>query len=215
MIRPFNGKMPRIAESAFVSEAAYIIGDVELGENSSVWPGAVLRGDYAPIKVGKNTQIEDNSVVHSGTTLLIGDNVHIGHGAVIHCTRIGNNVLIGNNATLLDDAEIGDCCIIGANSLVTQSMKIPPYSFVVGVPARIRGKVSPEQLARLEKGVSLYLKLAVRLPLKHNTLPRPAPRRVRTTPIVPPLARTRIRAFIRDTGVSPAARASMSWSPAR
>lgn len=159
MIRPFNGKIPRIAQSAFVSETAYIIGDVEIGENSSVWPGAVLRGDFAPIKIGENTQIEDNSVVHAGETLLIGDNVHIGHGAVIHCTRIGNKVLIGNNATLLDDVEIDDCCIIGANSLVTEGMKIPPHSFVVGVPAQIRGEVSPEQLARLERGVNIYLKL--------------------------------------------------------
>ena len=159
MIKPFNGKMPRIAPSAYVSEAACIIGDVEIGENSSVWPGAVIRGDFASIKIGRNTQIEDNSIVHTGTPLTIGDGVHIGHGAVIHCSRIGNKVLIGNNATILDDAEIGDCCIIGANSLVSEGMKIPSRSFAVGVPAEVKKEISTEQLARLEKGVSLYLEL--------------------------------------------------------
>lgn len=159
MIRAFNGKAPRIANSAWVSETAYVVGDVEIDQNSSVWPGAVLRGDCAIIKIGKNTQIEDNSVLHSGTPLIIGSGVHIGHGAIIHCCRIGDTVLVGNNATILDDAEVGDCCVIGANSLVSQGMKIPSYSFVVGVPARIRGKVTAEHLARIENGVNFYLKL--------------------------------------------------------
>jgi carbonic anhydrase/acetyltransferase-like protein (isoleucine patch superfamily) len=157
MIKSFNGKTPRIAESAFVSETAYLVGDVEIGEDSSVWPGAVLRGDFAPIKVGRETQIEDNCIVHSGVPLLIGDRVHIGHGAVIHCARIGSHVLIGNNATLLDDVEVGDNCIIGANSLVPQGMKIPEGSLVMGVPAEIKGKVSSRQLAKLEKGINEYL----------------------------------------------------------
>ena len=100
MIKAFDGKTPQIAPTAFVSEAAYIIGDVEIGENSSIWPGAVIRGDFTSIKVGHNSQIEDNCVVHAGSPLVIGDNVHIGHGAVIHCSRIGNNVLIGSKATL-------------------------------------------------------------------------------------------------------------------
>ncbi len=101
MIRSFNGKTPKIAESAFVSEAAYVVGDVEIGENSSVWPGAVIRGDFGSIRIGKNTAVEDACVIHSGspTTLTadvtIGNNVHIGHGAVINCLRIGNKVLIG------------------------------------------------------------------------------------------------------------------------
>ena len=152
MIKSFRGKTPRIAQSAFVSEAAYVVGDVEIGENSSVWPGAVIRGDFAKIKIGKNVAIEDNCVIHSGSPsaptvgVTIGGNVHIGHGAVINCRRIGNNVLIGMNATILHDAEIGDFCVIGAGCLVSEGMQIPDKSFVVGIPAQIKGEVSPQQL---------------------------------------------------------------------
>jgi carbonic anhydrase/acetyltransferase-like protein (isoleucine patch superfamily) len=160
MIRSFGGKRPQVAESAFVSEWAYVIGDVEIGENSSIWPGAVIRGDIAKIIIGKNTQIEDNCVVHTGTPMTIGENVHIGHSAVIHGHKIGNNVLIGNNATILDNAEVGDFCIIGANAMVSQGAKIPDRSFVAGVPAEVKGEVSAEQIARIEIGVSIYVKLA-------------------------------------------------------
>jgi carbonic anhydrase/acetyltransferase-like protein (isoleucine patch superfamily) len=159
MIRSFNGKTPRIAESAFVSEAAYVVGDVEIGENSSVWPGTVIRGESGTIRIGKNTNIQDNSVVHGGTT--IGDNVHVGHGAIINCRRIGNNVLIGMNATLLHEAEIGNLCIIAAACLVSQGMKVPDRSFVAGVPAEIRGEASPQQLSRwAEAGPQGYAELA-------------------------------------------------------
>ena len=148
MIRSFNGKTPRIAETAFVSEAAYVIGDVEIGENSGIWPGAVVRGDFASIKIGRNTQIEDNSVVHSGVPMEIGDNVLIGHGVVVHGKKIGNNTLVGNNATILDNAQIGSSCVIGANSLVSHDMEIPDNSFVVGIPAEIKGQVSPRRRQR-------------------------------------------------------------------
>ncbi len=146
MIRSFNGKTPKIAESAFISEAAYVVGDVEIGENSSVWPCTVIRGDSGSIRIGKNTNIQDNSVVHGDVT--IGDNVHVGHGAIINCHRIGNNVLIGMNATILHDAEIGNLCIIGASCLVSQGMKVPDRSFVVGVPAEIKGEASSQHLYR-------------------------------------------------------------------
>ncbi len=159
MIRSFNGKTPEIAKSAYVSEAAYVIGDVEIGKNSGIWPGTVIRGDFASIKIGCNTMIEDNSVVHSGAPMEIGDNVTIGHSTVVHGIRIGNNNLIGNNATILDNAEIGSFCVIGAGCLVRQGMKIPDNSFVVGVPAEIRGQISPEQLLRLRKGTQSYAEL--------------------------------------------------------
>ncbi|MBL7125110.1 MAG: gamma carbonic anhydrase family protein [Dehalococcoidales bacterium] len=170
MIRSLDGKTPKIAESAFVSEAAYVIGDVEIGENSSVWPGAVIRGDFGSIKIGKNTAIEDNCVIHAGTPstpsyredVTIGDNVHIGHGAVINCRRIGSNVLIGMNSTILHDAEIGDFCIIGAGCLVSQGMKIPDKSFVAGVPGKIKGEASPEQLWWVEEGPQIYVELVKR-----------------------------------------------------
>lgn len=165
MIRGLGNKKPKIAESAFVSEAAYVIGDVEIGDNSSVWPGAVIRADFGNIKIGKNTAIEDNCVIHSGTPsahigdVAIGDEVQIGHGAVINCRRIGNNVLIGMNATILHDAEIGDFCIIGAGCLVSQGMQIPDKSFVVGVPGKIKGKISAEQLWWVEKAPQIYAEL--------------------------------------------------------
>ena len=160
MIRNFNGKSPQIAPSAFVSEAAYIVGDVEIGEKSNIWPGAVLRADFGTITVGHNTSIEDNCVVHGGTDISIGDNTIIGHGAVIHCHRIGNNVLVGNNATILDGAEVGDFCIIGAGSVVAPETKIPDKSLVIGVPARIKSPLSPEQLAQRKLGPDIYAKLA-------------------------------------------------------
>ena len=166
MIRSFDGKTPKIAESVFVSEAAYIIGDVEIGDNSSVWPGAVIRGDFARIKIGSYTCVEDNCVIHSGSSsshmgdLVIGDMVNIGHGAVLNGHRIGSNVLIGVNATILHDTEIGDSCVIGAGCLISQGMKIADNSFVVGVPGKIRGKSSPEQLWWAQEGSKMYVKLA-------------------------------------------------------
>jgi carbonic anhydrase/acetyltransferase-like protein (isoleucine patch superfamily) len=160
MISSFDGKTARIADTAFVSEAACILGDVEIGENSSVWPGAVIRGDFTRIKIGNNSQIEDNCLVHAGTPVVIGDNVHIGHGAVIHCSKIGSNVLIGSNATILDDAEIGDSCVVAANCLVPRGMKIPDGTFVAGVPAKVKGKTTPSQAAATEEGVEAYVRLA-------------------------------------------------------
>jgi carbonic anhydrase/acetyltransferase-like protein (isoleucine patch superfamily) len=142
MIRTFDGKIPRIDPTAFIAETAYIIGDVEIGAGSSVWPGAVIRGDFAPIRIGRGTHIEDNSVVHTGMPLDIGDGVTAGHGVVIHCRRIGDRCLIGNNATILDGAEIGDGSIVAAGAVVTGRSQIPPGSFVAGVPAEVRGSAS-------------------------------------------------------------------------
>jgi carbonic anhydrase/acetyltransferase-like protein (isoleucine patch superfamily) len=167
MIRSLGDKKPKIAESAFVSEAAYIIGDVEIGEHSSVWPGAVIRADFGSIKIGENTAIEDNCVIHSGTPsktdyreeVTIGDNVHIGHGAVLNCHKISNNVLIGMNATILHDTEIGNNCIIAAGCLVREGDKIPNGSFVAGVPGRVMGKATKDQLWWVEKAPDIYKEL--------------------------------------------------------
>ena len=166
MIRSLNNKTPRIAESAFISESAYIVGDVEIGDDSNVWPGVVIRGDFGSIKIGRGTAVEDNCVIHSGSPtspngdVIIGDGVIIGHGAVINCRRIGDNVLIGINSTILHDAEIGNLCIIGAGCLVGQGMKIPDNSFVTGVPGKIRGKPSKEQLWWVREGFKTYVELA-------------------------------------------------------
>ena len=162
MIRSFGSKVPRIAESAWVSEAAYVIGNVEIGEGSSVWPGAVIRADFRPIQIGSNSHIEDNCVLHGG--IIIGDNVIVGHGVIIHCRSIGSNCLIGNNATLLDGAEIGDYCIVGAGALVLAGTSVPPRSFVVGAPATIQ-EATPKQLQRFQdRGSedSIYGRLARR-----------------------------------------------------
>ncbi len=162
MIRSFDGKTPRVAESAWVSEAAYVIGDVEIGDNSGIWPGVVIRADFASIKIGSNTQIEDNSVVHSGVPVEIGDNVIIGHSVVVHGIKIGNNCLIGNNATILDNSEIGSFCIIGAGCLVSQGMKIPDNSFVVGIPAEIKGQVPKERWQQRRQARGGYAELLKR-----------------------------------------------------
>ena len=138
MIRSFNGVTPTIHPTAFVSEAAYVVGDVHVGENSSVWPGAVLRGDYGRIRVGRNTNIQDNCVLHADDYLEVGDNVVVTHGAVLHCHRVGNNVMVGINAVLLENAEIEDNCVIGAGSVVLADTRVPSNSVVVGVPGKIR-----------------------------------------------------------------------------
>ena len=169
MIKSFNGKTPKIADSAFISEAAYVVGDVEIGENSSVWPGAVIRGDIGRIKIGRNSVVEDNCVIHSGSPNMppvaettIGDNVIIGHGAVSNCRRIGNNVVIGMNATVLHDVEIGGNSIIAAGCVVKEKMKIPDNSFVTGVPGKIKGEVTAEQLWWTQNSPSIYQELARR-----------------------------------------------------
>ncbi len=167
MIRSFNGKTPKIADSAFVSEAAYVIGDVEIGENSSVWPGAVIRADLGKITIGKNVVIEDNCVVHSGTPSLpciadvtIGDNVIFGHGAISNAIKIGNNVIVGINSTALHDVDIGDYSIIAAGCIVTEKMKVPEKSFVVGVPAKIKREIASKQLWWSQNSPNVYRELA-------------------------------------------------------
>jgi len=160
MIRSFQGKTPQIAPSAFVSEAAYVVGEVEIGEGSSVWPGAVIRGDGGLIRIGRYTNIQDNTVVHSNNPMDIGDEVTLGHSVVVEARRLGNGVLIGNNATVLPGAEIGDYSIVAANAVVLPDTQIPPYSFVVGVPAVIKGQVSEEQMSRNRHTVEDYRALA-------------------------------------------------------
>lgn len=149
-VRSLGEKVPRIAETAWVSEAGYVVGDVELGEGASVWPGAVVRGDFSTISIGAYTVVEDNCVLHTGEPLRIGSDVTIGHGVVIHCRSIGSHCLIGNGSILLDNAEIGDFCLVAAGSLVLPRTVVPERSFVSGNPATI--KPLPERhLARLQR----------------------------------------------------------------
>jgi len=157
LIRALGDKSPKIAESAFISESAYVVGEVEIGENCAVLPGAVIRGDFGGITIGKNVVIEDNVVVHGGPPCLdIGDDVTIGHGAVVNARRIGSKVLVGMNATVLHQVETGDRCIIAAGAVVTEGMKIPSDSFVAGVPAKVIGKATEKQLKWVERTPEVF-----------------------------------------------------------
>lgn len=145
MIKPFNNKTPKVAKSAWVSKNAYVIGEVVIGEECCIWPGVVIRADFAPITIGINTDIEDNSVLHVRGSLEIGNNVVIGHNVVVHCSKVGDNTIVGNNATILDEAEIGSRCVIAAGAVVTPGSKIPDESFVTGIPAKVKRKVDAGQ----------------------------------------------------------------------
>ena len=135
------------------------MGDVEIGENSSVWPGAVIRADFGRITIGKNSVVQDTCVIHTDDFLDIGDNVLVTHGAVIHGHRLGNNVLMGINAVILEQAEVGDYCLIGAGAVVRASTKVPAESLVVGVPGEVR-PLSRENRKRLEAPTANYIRNA-------------------------------------------------------
>lgn len=160
MIRNFKDKIPSVHPSAYVNEAAYVVGNVEIGQNSSVWPGAVVRGDFGRIVIGSNTCIEDNCVIHTPDEVIIGDNVIVGHNATIHCRKVGNDCMIGIGAILLQGAEIGDNCLIAAGALVTPGTKIPSGSLVIGSPAKIKERLSDEEIAIVRAGAEAYTAIA-------------------------------------------------------
>ena len=161
MIKNLGKRKPKIDPSVFVSENAYLVGDIRIGKNSSVWPGAVLRADRFRIEIGCNCSVQDNCVIHAGVAdVIIGDNVTVGHGSVIHCFRIGNNVLIGMHTSLGMFVEIGDDCIIGAHSMVKDNLKIPSRSLVMGVPARIKRTVNIKEIERIISGANFYVNLS-------------------------------------------------------
>ena len=139
--------MKNIAEWVYIAEGAKIIGDVTIGEDSSVWYNAVIRGDSNSIVIGENSNIQDNAVLHTSHShaLTIGDNVTIGHGAIVHGCTIGNNVLVGMGAIVLDGAVIEDNCIIGAGALVTQNKVMPEGSLVLGNPAKVVREITEEE----------------------------------------------------------------------
>jgi carbonic anhydrase/acetyltransferase-like protein (isoleucine patch superfamily) len=161
VIKPFRGIMPRIHPDAFISEFAYVVGDVEIGAGSSVWPGSVVRGDAGKVIIGKNTCVQDNSVVHSdGRGAIIGDNCVIGHRVVCHADKIGDNVVLGNGAVVNGGTtEVADNCVIAAGAVVLENTKVPPNSFVVGVPGVVKGQVSAENLERFKRNADLYVRL--------------------------------------------------------
>jgi carbonic anhydrase/acetyltransferase-like protein (isoleucine patch superfamily) len=160
VIRSFNGKTPKIAGTCFISEAAYVVGDVEIADHSNVWPGAVIRADFAAIRIGRYVDIEDNCILHAGTDMEIGDNVIVGHGAAVHSSKVGNRVLVGMNATTLHNSQIGDGCIVAAGSVVTEGMVISAGSFVAGVPAKVKGRVTEKQGGWMDGHEQFYPNLA-------------------------------------------------------
>ena len=148
-VKSVGDKVPRVAPTAWISEAAYVVGDVEIGEGSSVWPGAVVRGDFGSIRIGADTVIEDNCVVHTGEPMWIGDHDIIGHNVIVHCGRIGSRCLIGSGSILLDGVVIGDLCLVAAGSLVLGGVTVPERSFVYGSPGVIE-PISDRHLKMLE-----------------------------------------------------------------
>ncbi len=151
----FDGISPKIGEIVFIAESSAIIGDVTVGENSSIWFGAVLRGDEGKITVGERSNIQDNATVHSKTK--IGNGVTIGHNAIVHGCEIGNNVLIGMGATVLDDAVIGDDSIVGAGTLVTGKKVFPPRSLIIGSPAVLKRELSEEEIESIRHNAKEYV----------------------------------------------------------
>lgn len=153
---------PIIDSTCYISENATIIGRVSIEKNSSIWYGTVVRGDEHHISIGKNTNIQDNSIVHIGTSLptIIGDDVTVGHGAIIHGCTIGNNVLIGMGSIILDGAKVSDNVIVGAGSLVPPGKVIPPNSLVMGSPAKVVRCLTEEDRTYIKESANNYVAIA-------------------------------------------------------
>jgi carbonic anhydrase/acetyltransferase-like protein (isoleucine patch superfamily) len=163
-IYSLDGVRPDIADNAYVAPNAQIIGNVKMADHSSVWFGAVIRGDNDLIEIGARTNIQDNSVLHTdpGIPLTIGDGVIVGHRVMLHGCKIGENTLIGIGATILNGAEIGKNCIIGAHSLITEGKVIPDGSMVVGSPGRIIKSLTEQHFQMLRINSEVYVANAKR-----------------------------------------------------
>ena len=156
------GKTPDVGSAAFVAPNATLAGDVMLAAGSSVWYGAVVRGDTGAIRIGKNSNIQDNAVLHTGPGLdvTVGRGTSVGHGAVVHGCTVGDGCLIGMHATILNGAVIGDGCLIAAGALVPENMQVPAGSLVIGVPGKVVRPVSAAQAAAIKANEEEYLELA-------------------------------------------------------
>lgn len=145
-------------ERVFLAEGARLIGDVTIGDDSAVWFNAVLRGDYSKIAIGRGTNIQDNVSVHGTEAypVTIGDNVSVGHNSVVHGCTVGNNVLIGMGAVILNGAVIGDNSLIGAGALVTEGTVVPEGSLLVGVPGKVRRELTEEEIAGVRQNAEGY-----------------------------------------------------------
>lgn len=152
----------RKGKEVWLADTARVFGQVQLGDECSVWFGAVLRGDGDTITVGNRSNIQENAVVHvdPGFPVVIGEDCIIGHGAIVHGAILGNNVLVGMHATVLNGAQVGNFCIIGANALVTEGMVIPDYSIVMGSPAKVVKQLSDEHIEKVKRNAVAYVKLS-------------------------------------------------------
>jgi carbonic anhydrase/acetyltransferase-like protein (isoleucine patch superfamily) len=160
IVRRYAGKEPRLGERVFVADNATLIGDVELADDASIWFGTVLRGDIHHIRVGRRTNIQDLCVLHveAGTgPVLIGDEVTVGHAAVVHGCTVEHRALIGIGARVLSHAVIGEQALVAAGSVVQEGMQVPPRTLIAGVPARVKRELKPEELARMDRGWRLYV----------------------------------------------------------
>lgn len=163
MIHSFQGKTPKIHANIFLAPSADVIGDVEIGNDSSVWFNTVIRGDVHFIRIEERTNIQDLSILHvtrKTHPLIIGNDVTVGHHVTLHGCTISNRVLIGMGAVLLDGAVISDDAIVGAGALITEGMTIPPFTLAIGVPAKIKRGLTEEEIAFLRKSAQNYVELA-------------------------------------------------------
>lgn len=158
----FQGKRPTISASAFIAPNAVIIGDVTVGDNASIWYGAVIRGDFGHIEIGPGSNIQDNAVIHvnSNHDTILAAKVTVGHGAVLEGCDIGEGALIGMNATVLSGSNVGAGSLIAAGALVRERMLIPPGMLAAGLPAQVKGSLSDEQRRQLSHAAQHYLHAA-------------------------------------------------------
>lgn len=162
LILPFNGKIPRIHQSAYIAPTAVIIGDVEIAEDASIFYGVVLRGDVGPIRIGARTNVQDNSVIHtdSGIAATLGEDVTVGHQALIHGCTVGNGTLVGMQSALLSRSVVGSGCLIGGGALVLEGQEIPEGSLAAGLPAKVRRELSQEERTGLIAHAGRYIHTA-------------------------------------------------------
>ncbi len=161
VIKPYRGVFPKIHPTVYLSENVYVIGDVEIGEDSSVWFGSVIRGDVNYIRIGRRTNIQDNSVVHvthETHPTVVGDNVTVGHRVILHGCTLGNNILVGMGAVIMDGVEIEDYVIVGAGALIPPGKKIPSGVLVIGVPAKVVRDLKPEEIKLIEESAENYVR---------------------------------------------------------
>jgi len=155
---------PRIADTAWVADSAQVIGNVELADDASVWFGVIMRGDNEPMRVGRGSNIQDGSMVHSdpGFPMTLGENVTIGHQVMLHGCTVGDGSLIGIQAVVLNGAKIGKNCLVGAGALVTEGKEFPDGSMIIGSPAKVVRQLTPEQIAGLQRSAEHYVENARR-----------------------------------------------------